>query len=424
MVKIQVKPVRGMRDVLPPDSEELLWLGRTFSDVLRSYGYSAVILPTVELFKLFEVKSGPEISRSMYVFTDKGGRKVCLRPEFTAGVARLYLRSLMGKPKPIKLYYLGSAFRYEEPQRGRFREFIQAGVEYIGDSSIYSDTELLLTIRDYYRAVGLRDYSVKMNSVGIYRKMFTEWRIPEGTQDVIIHYLDKGELDAALKELQRFPKANTDVIRSLSGLRVNDPEKLFIIFRDLNLPSYVEDDIRRLSRLLKVASEVGVGKPYVDLGFARGLAYYTGFIFEIMTSHLKFSIGGGGRYDTLISLYGGPSTPSTGYSLGIDRLHLALKESGWSFTSTPKKFLLLSLVDDVKYIDEASTKLRKAGLAVDVRFGRKVSEILSYASREGFDYVGIVGEKELEEGVITIKNLKTRTQRKVGIDELGEVDLP
>ncbi|MCD6324281.1 MAG: histidine--tRNA ligase [Desulfurococcales archaeon] len=424
MSKIQLNPVRGMRDILPPDSEEIIWLESTFADVLRSYGYSAVIVPTVELFKLFEVKSGPEISRSMYVFDDKAGRRVCLRPEFTAGVVRLYLRSLTVKPKPVKLYYFGSAFRYEEPQKGRFREFIQAGVEYVGDASVFSDIELLLTIRDYYRAVGLRNYEVKMNSVGIYRKMFRRWGVPEDVQDLVIHYLDKGELDNALEELRKYPEAEAEVVESLSGLRVEDPEKLDALFRELRLPNYVEEDFSRLRSILEVAKNVGVGNPYIDLGFARGLAYYTGFIFEVKTPYLNFSIGGGGRYDTLISLYGGSETPSTGYSLGIDRLHIALKASGWSFPASPRRLLLICMGSDVQFADEVSTRLRKAGFAVDVRFRKKVSEMLSYASKEGFDYVGIVGAKEFQERAVTIKNLRTREQRKVPVDMLGEVELP
>lgn len=424
MSRFRLEPVRGMRDLIPPESEEILWLQRVFTDVIRSYGYSAVITPTVELFKLFEMKSGPEISRSMYVFKDKAGREVCLRPEFTASVARIYLRLLMAEPKPIKLYYVGPAFRYEEPQRGRFREFIQAGVEFIGDDTPYSDIELILTVRDFYAAVGLRDYSIKMNSMAIYRKLFTMWGIPEGRQDLIIHYLDKGLLDEALRELKPFKGADPDLIKSLSGLKVRDPARLRELVKELRLPGELDGEVERLSKILDAVRSSGVGNAYIDLGFARGLAYYTGFIFEVLTPYLSFSIGGGGRYDTLISLYGGPQTPSTGYSLGIDRLHLALKEGGWSLPERVRKLLLISMVDDVGYVDRVAGRLRGLGLAVDVRFGRRLGPLLTYAVRKGFDYVGIVGSEEYGEGAVTIKNLSSREQRKLYVDSIDVGELP
>jgi histidyl-tRNA synthetase len=163
---------------------------------------------------------------------------------------------------------------------------------------------------------------------------------------------------------------------------------------------------------------------YIDLWFARGLAYYTGFIFEVLTPYLNFSIGGGGRYDTLISLYGGPPTPSTGYSLGVDRLHLALKEEGWTLPEKVGKLLLISMIDDVGYVDKVARKLRELNLVVDVRFGRKVSALLSYAVRKGFDYVGIVGSEEYGEGAVTVKNLSSRVQKKLYVDSLDAGELP
>ena len=424
MLKISTEPVRGMRDILPPDSEEILWLEKAFTDVARSYGYSAVISPTIELFKLFEVKSGPEIKRSMYLFKDKGGRAVCLRPEFTASIARIYLRSLMSEPKPLKLYYLGQAFRYEEPQKGRFREFIQAGIEYIGSSSAYSDIELLLTIRDYYRAVGLKDYSVKMNSIKIYRSLFSEWGIPEEVQDQIIHYLDKGLLDDALKVIKGFRRAEPEFIRAFAGKVIKDPDELISYGRELRLPNRLMSELGRLAEIFKAVKGAGLPNAYVDLGFARGLAYYTGFIFEINVPQLQFSIGGGGRYDTLITVYGGAETPSTGYSLGIDRLHLALKAQGWSLPGRVRKALLVALVRDYGFIDKVAAELRLKGLVVDVRLGGKLGDNLSYASRKGYAYAVILGSKELSSSSITIKDLSGREQRTLPLSRLREEELP
>ncbi len=423
MVRIGTEPVRGMRDILPPDSEEILWLEKVFTDVVRSYGYSAVITPTIELFRLFEVKSGPEIRRSMYVFKDKGGRVVCLRPEFTASIARIYLRALTPEPKPIKLYYVGPAFRYEEPQKGRFREFIQAGIEYIGSSSTYSDIETLLTVRDYYRAVGLKEYSVKMNSMSIYRSLFSLWGIPEDVQDQVIHYLDKGLLDDALRTIRGFKEADPELIRAFSGKVMRDPDELIDYGRELRLPEDLISELGRLAEIFRAVKDSGVPDAYVDLGFARGLAYYTGFIFEVKVPQLQFSIGGGGRYDTLISLYGGAETPSTGYSLGIDRLHLALKAQGWSLPERVRKALLIALVRDYGFVDKVATELRLKGLTVDVRFGGKLGDHLSYASRKGYDYAIILGSKELSTSSLTIRDLRGREQWSIPLSRLKEEEL-
>jgi len=422
-VRISREPVRGMRDILPPESEEVLWLENVFADIARSYGYSAVITPTIELFRLFEVKSGPEIRRSMYVFKDKAGRVVCLRPEFTASVARIYLRSLMPEPKPVKLYYVGPAFRYEEPQRGRFREFIQVGVEYIGSSSVYSDIEMLLMIRDYYRAVGLKEYGVKMNSMKLYRALFRRWGIPEEVQDQVIHYLDKGLLDEALRIIGGFEKADPELIRAFSNKALRDPEELISYGEGLGLSEDLLGELGRLAEILGAVRNAGVPDAYVDLGFARGLAYYTGFIFEVKVPQLQFSIGGGGRYDTLISLYGGSETPSTGYSLGIDRLHLALKAQGWALPRRLRRSLLIALVRDYGLIDRVATELRIKGLVVDVRLGGRLGDLLSYASRKGYDYAVILGGKEISSSSVTIKDLRGREQRTIPLDMIREVRL-
>ncbi len=426
-MKIPLEPVRGMRDIIYPDSEGIEYLKSVFSDLASSYGYELVIPPTIELFNLFAMKSGPEIKKSMYVFEDKAGRQVCLRPEFTAGIARIYLRSFRNRPKPVKIYYVGSAFRYEEPQSGRYREFIQAGVEYIGESSYYADVELLLLIRDYYKMVGLNDYRVKLGSMGIYRKLFNSWGIPEETQDLIIHYLDKKMLDNALKLIKSSSvEADVKVVEELASFSTENPQELEEYSSKANVKEDIKEEIRTLAKILNLLKDLNVSKPYVDLGFARGLAYYTGLIFEIVTPAFQFSIGGGGRYDNLIALYGGVQTPATGFALGIDRLYLALKNLGWE---VPKKRLrvgLIALVNDLKYVDLTSSKLREAGLTVDVRITtkKKIGDLISDFSSLGYDYIAILGEKEYNSKSVTLKNLRLRTQKTLDLDSIKAGELP
>ncbi|MCD6340973.1 MAG: histidine--tRNA ligase [Desulfurococcales archaeon] len=418
-MSIQLEPVRGMRDILPPDSEGISVLIREFQNVAELYGYRYVIPPTVELFRLFAIKSGPEISKSMYVFSDKAGREVCLRPEFTASIARIYLKYFRAEPKPIKIYYVGSAFRYEEPQFARYREFIQAGVEYIGDSGIYSDLEQLLLLRDYYSRINLKDYTIKLGSIDILRTLLSGWGVPEKVQDEIIHYLDKKLVDEVYKILNEYPSADKSFIEELISFRAEDPVKLIEFSKSMKFNGKIQEAVDRLAKILEATRKLGI-RAYVDLGFARGLAYYTGFIFEVLTPYINVSIGGGGRYDTLISLYGGPKTPGTGFSIGIDRTYIALKQAGIRVGSTMKRCMLIASIEDYSYIDKVASKLRSMGVVVDVRLAPivKLGDLIGQASRKNYDYVVIVGDREYKESKLTIKNLSTKEQVVIEVDSL------
>jgi histidyl-tRNA synthetase len=420
-MRIKVEPVRGLRDVLPPESEVFRVLVNKFVSVVRSYGYQEVIPPTIELFELFATKSGPEISRSMYVFKDKAGREVCLRPELTASVVRIYIRSLLAEVKPIKLFYVGNAFRYEEPQLGRYREFTQVGVELIGDDSIYSDIELFLILRDYYSSLGLKEYSIKINDVGILRGLFNLWGINEDTQDLILHYMDKGLFDNATSLIRNNTKADLGLFNELTSIKTEEPEDLIVKSSSINLPEGISERVRRLYEVTSIIKKLGINKVLIDLSFARGLAYYTGLIFEITVPNLNISIGGGGRYDKLVELYGGPPTPATGFALGVERTYLALKNLGLTENLlNDVKVMIISLVNDYVYVDKVATSLRSLNYITNVRFVSKgrLGDLLGVASRKGYRYVVVIGEKEVSTGKVSVKDLLNRRQEDVEVDNI------
>jgi histidyl-tRNA synthetase len=420
-MRIKVEPVRGLRDVLPPESEVFRVLVNKFVSVVRSYGYQEVIPPTIELFELFATKSGPEISRSMYVFKDKAGREVCLRPELTASVVRIYIRSLLAEVKPIKLFYVGNAFRYEEPQLGRYREFTQVGVELIGDDSIYSDIELFLILRDYYSSLGLKEYSIKINDVGILRGLFNLWGINEDTQDLILHYMDKGLFDNATSLIRNNTKADLGLFNELTSIKTEEPEDLIVKLSSINLPEGISERVRRLYEVTSIIKKLGINKVLIDLSFARGLAYYTGLIFEITVPNLNISIGGGGRYDKLVELYGGPPTPATGFALGVERTYLALKNLGLTENLlNDVKVMIISLVNDYVYVDKVATSLRSLNYITNVRFVSKgrLGDLLGVASRKGYRYVVVIGEKEVSTGKVSVKDLLNRRQEDVEVDNI------
>jgi len=419
--KIKVEPVRGLRDVLPPESEVFRVLINKFVSVVRSYGYQEVIPPTIELFELFATKSGPEISKSMYVYKDKAGREVCLRPELTASVVRMYIKSLLAEVKPIKLFYIGNAFRYEEPQLGRYREFTQVGVELIGDDSIYSDIELFLILRDYYRSLGLKEYSIKINDVGILRGLFNLWGIDEDTQDLILHYMDKRLFDNATSLIRRNTNADLGLFNELTNIKTEEPEELIVKSFSINLPECISERIRRLYEVTSTIKKLGISKVLIDLSFARGLAYYTGLIFEVTVPNLNISIGGGGRYDKLVELYGGPPTPATGFALGVERTYLALKNLGLTENLlNDVKVMIISLVNDYVYVDKVASSLRNLNYITNVRFisKSKLGDLLGVASKKGYRYVIVIGEKEVNTGKVSIKDLLNKRQEDVEVDNI------
>ncbi|MEM1622968.1 MAG: histidine--tRNA ligase [Sulfolobales archaeon] len=426
-MKVPLEPARGTRDILPPFSEYYQRLIMKFSELAESYGYRLIIVPTIEHFEVYEAKSGPGISKTMYVFQDKAGRTVCLRPEFTASIVRAYLKHLTAKPKPIKLYYYGQVFRYDEPQFGRYREFYQVGVEYIGEPRVYADVELFQLIRDFYRAIGLSNYVFRINDISIIRGLLTKWGVPEDYQDEVLHLIDKGEIDSALALVSGYTASGVSTLRKLLETKALTPDELKSELSKIELPQdVVGSGVSRLLELFEALLSLGI-KAYVDFRLVRGLAYYTGTIFEVSVPSFNLSIGGGGRYDTLSKILGGVGVPATGFSLGVERTILALeseKALGNLMRFRPR-LMLVSLVSNVVYIDEVSRILRESGFVTDVRYSSKqrLSDLLSQAVKTGYDYVAIVGELEVMSRSVTVKHLKSGTQRTVSVDSLGKLGI-
>jgi len=419
------KPVRGMRDILYPESVELDYLFTLFKEIAEKYGYRYVITPTIELFELFALKSGEEIRKTMYVFKDKAGREVALRPEVTASVARLYINYLIGEPKPIRLYYISNVFRYEEPQFGRYREFYQAGVELLGIKDPLADAETILILKEFYDSLGMR-YRIKLGHVGIIRSILTSEGVREDIQDHIVWLIDKGRFDEALEVTMEYARNKEKVINTLERLAKTKIESRSEINNIDDVLEYLKnqgyedaaEELDYLTRVARILYEANVPF-YIDLGFARGLAYYTGVIYEVL-SGLKVSIAGGGRYDTLIQLYGGPPTPAVGFAIGVDRTLLALKEEKLKIPLRERrKILIACLTEEAKpLIAKLLIQLHKEGFEATPSYYTSLKKALSYASESKYNYVIIVGKEELKENKITLRDMEKRSQEKIGIEEI------
>jgi histidyl-tRNA synthetase len=421
---VSLEPLRGFRDILPPESKKLATLMNRFSSLVESYGYKLVIPPTLERFELFALKSGEEIRRSMFTFSDKSGREVALRPEATASIARIYLKHLRALPKPIRIYYIVNCFRYENPQRARYREFWQAGVEVIGAYTVAYDFEVIKLLADYLSAVGLsKSAKIKIGNTRVYRGLFKAFGIEEETQDHILHLMDKKMYDKALSVVRSSTAKGDELASILSSLWdvANDITAALDVVSDYPEARQGVEELIALDVMLK---DYGLPvEAYYDLSFARGLAYYTGIIFEAEVKGFEFSVAGGGRYDGLIGLYGGEDVPGTGFAVGLDRVLYVIDQLGLELEAEEQKVkvAIAVLKDDLAGYAAKVQKLlvtSRSGIEAVAFYDEKLGKLIPRLLDEGYTYLVVIGPREASEGKVTLKHLLRKQQVSVKLDEL------
>jgi len=414
--------VRGMRDLIGKEAQTFTYIIAKARETAALYGYKEVITPVVEPLELLSAKSGEEIRQRMFIFKDLGDRQVALRPEFTASIARLATTALKNEPKPLRLFSVGSVYRYDEPQRGRYREFWQSNFELMGSGRPEADAEIVLLTNSLMKALGLQGYAFKIGHVGVIRGILSQEGADEKTQNAILQRMDKKEYEEAFK------LAPTHRCRSmLEGLLKLKSNNCFETVEKIK--SYVasyekaKTAAENLRDVLKLVVESGCPVQVVEPSFARGLEYYTGMIFEVYIPELDIALGGGGRYDRLIELFGGEPTQAVGCAHGIDRIALALQTQQTALAAKGGKRVLVFSVNDALKGEalKIAQMLREAGVTVEFEImGRKMAKALEDADKRKVDYAVIVGERELKEGAVMLRNLTKREQTIVAITELAE----
>jgi histidyl-tRNA synthetase len=421
------KTVRGMRDLMPVDAERMRRVEQVSREVSKLYGYEEIITPVLESYDLLAAKTSEEIRERMYTFKDLGGRKVAMRPEFTASVARLVASKLRNEPKPMRLFSVGSLYRYDEPQYGRFREFWQSNYELFGSPRPEADAEILMLTNDLLKRLGLKNYRFKVGHTGILRGILDQEGMDEAKQNSVRQLLDKKSGDEALA-IARDADVSQKCLAALERLFETRGEDAFKVLETVKETVQGYDSAvaatENLWKILGLVKDSGVKlEVTVEAGFARGLEYYTGMIFESYVPAIDVALGGGGRYDKLIQLFGGEPIPAVGVAQGIDRIVLALKKQKVSPKTGKEKSVVVIAVKD-EYMGKAlelSDALRKSGLAVEVAvMGRSVSRALADADRRGVAYAVIVGPKELEEKKVVLKDMNKGEQQTVPISGLTE----
>ncbi|MEM2947630.1 MAG: histidine--tRNA ligase [Candidatus Bathyarchaeia archaeon] len=421
------KTVRGMRDFLPKEAKMMRFIEDNARKTAKLYGYQEIITPVVESYELVAAKVGEEVRARMYAFEDLGGRKVALRPEFTASVARLVATTLRNEPKPLRLFCIGSLYRYDEPQKGRFREFWQSNFELMGSEKPEADAEVLLLTNTLMRSVGLRNYVFKIGHVGVLRGILSLESLEEEIQNRVMQLMDKKQYEDALK-IVKDAGASDKCLKTLQRLVSLKSGNTSIIVEEMGklAKDYgtALDAVKNLGEILKLVRESAKEMSItVDAGFARGLEYYTGMIFEVYVPELDIALAGGGRYDKLVELFGGEPTPAVGVAHGIDRIMLALQEQKITAQSQEDQRVMVIPVNE-NLNNEAlriSEMLRNEGIAVETEvMRRRVAKALEDADRRGISHVVIIGERELSEGAVVLRNMKRKEQSKVKIEDLAK----
>ena len=423
---MELQKPRGTRDFLFDDMKKRKLVENTMRRVFETYGYQEIKTPIFEDLSLFTLKSGEGIIEEIYNFQDKGGRDLALRPELTAPVARLYLNNLQKAPRPIKMYYFGSCFRYERPQAGRFRQFWQLGCELIGGKSPDSEAEIIAMAAQCLGELELEDYQIHLGNLGILRGILNQDSVSADEQDQIMALIDKGDAEELKKLLEdlKLPAESRNILMELIGMQghqeiINTVEKIISTY-----PNAL-DSLKELETLLKMLEAFGFSDYVVDLGIARGLDYYTGTVFEIYVEGLgaQKQISGGGTYN-LIELFGGEKVESTGFAFGFDRVMEALKIQGTTAPSEGRVDVFVAPISSEMKLNafKITQELRNSGISTDVELAdRKFKKILSFASKSGAKYVVLVGAREMEEGKVTIKDMESGDQEQVSLEMVIKV---
>lgn len=411
---MKISAPKGTRDILPTDIAAWQQAERIFADICTRYGYQEIRIPTFEATDLFQRGVGDAtdiVQKEMYTFLDKGGRSISLRPEGTAGVVRSYIENGMASwTSPVRLWYNITAFRYENVQKGRYREFHQFGCEVFGSEGPVVDAELISLLALFFEEIGLGQTSLRINSIGcpVCRESYNQ--------------LLKDHIRPHLATMcptcnERFEK---------NPLRIIDCKEKQCQPVTKSAPALLDhlcpDCQAHFDGLCRQLDELGITYQ-VDRGIVRGLDYYTRTVFEFVSEHVgtQGTICGGGRYDGLIESIGGPHTPGIGFALGVERLLMELSAQGVAAAAAPAPLIYIAGLGEpaAAKARQLAFALRKVGIQAEVDLmNRSLKAQMKFASKTGARYTLVLGDDEIARGAGQLKEMATSTSSDIILDDL------
>jgi len=415
--ELLLQPSRGMRDILPADQPFWQQVRRVSEKAAADFGYRRIDVPVMEFTNLFTrgIGTGTDIiEKEMYSFSTKGGEKVSLRPEFTAGIARSYIQNGMQvESKPVKLFYIGPCYRYDRPQEGRFREFFQFGCEAFGEQDAIVDAQMIQMAWRIVFQLGIKNVTIHVNSIGCSqcRKLY---------RNLLVSYFESKRQKLCIDCKKRL---------ETNPLRILDCKEDKCAMVAQNAPQSVdhlcEDCRSHFKDLLEYLDELEI--PFeIDPNLVRGLDYYTKTVFELFAGSVeegkkRNALGGGGRYDGLVKLLGGEDTPAVGFAIGMDRVVGEMKKMGLRTYHAPKARVFLAQLGSFakKKSLRMFESLERAGIVVAESFGRgSLKSQLKIADRLKVELTLILGQKEAIDGTVIVKEMASGTQEIVPVAKL------
>ncbi len=416
--------VKGTNDFYPKDYLAHQEIMCKMARICNTYGFQQVLTPSIESFRLLSAKSGEEVKKQIFMLEKKGNEENSLKPELTPGMTRMFVAVQRQTPKPIKWYSIDRMWRYEAPQMGREREFFQLSVEQFGSDKPEADAEIINLFIDCILATGLKtkDFTLKINN----RKLLTGILlniIPKAKMDAVMRIVDKS---TKLDEKQYFEEmakigiiqAKAEAIRHAISIKGSLQEADKKINKHLKLNEATLEGWKNLKQTLSMVKHDNI---LIDLSVARGLAYYTGTVFEAFDNEGLFrALGGGGRYDQLVETFGGEPCPATGFGIGYSTISLLLQHKKLfpKTTSCPDFFVAPVNEQMIPEALKIAQELRKKH-SVDIDLmRRKISKQFEYANSIGAKKVIVVGPEELKTKKFTIKDMKSGKEEKKKISEI------
>lgn len=410
---------RGTRDFTPEEMNIRRYIEEKMRQTFTSYGYGEVQTPIFETLELFTAKSGESIKDELYDFTDKSGRKLALRPELTAPVIRLYIEKLQMQPKPLKLYYFGNCFRYDRPQKGRYREFQQAGCELIGANTPEAYAELIALSYNLIKNVGLKNITLQIGNLTIIDTIFKMLNLTDNDKKELLPLIDKTKYTEIFDYLSSISIPSDTIEQFITLLQTSDITKIqeFIANHD----SAVQE-LSQLQQILHLLHHsFHIENLQINMSIVRGLDYYKGIVFEISAPVLgaEKQICGGGVYD-LIPLFGGRDTSTSGFAIGFDRTILALEAEGFSFPTFPTDVYIIPYNNEMNQKSiEIAQHLRQNNIITEIDLlNRGIGKALKHANSKNCTTALIIGPSELEKESVTLRDMKTGEQHLIKITDI------
>ena len=421
---------RGTRDMDWTTMEPRRRVEGTMREVARNFAFREVVTPTFEESELFKMKSGEGVLEEVYFFKDKGDREVCLRPELTAPVIRFYSNELRDRPKPLKLFYFGNCFRYERPQAGRYREFWQFGCEIIGGEPGPANAELVALAVNMLSSIGLKELVVRMGNLDVLRGVLRAKGLSPEVMAKCMRLIDKDETDGLRQLLGEAGVSVVDAEAIVSMVTAENPvgnkaslevlkglEKAFERVGD----EKVLAGIKATVDIVALLGDYGVDNIRIDMGIARGLDYYIGLVFEVDAPELgaEKQVCGGGTY-ALTELFDIESTMTTGFAIGFDRVMIALERKGALPAPRGLDVYVVPFKETRADAIRIVRELRVAGLSTEIDImGRNLNKALKHAGSIGARRVLIAGVKDLQRGVVTVRDMVSGEQKEIPVKDVA-----